>query len=222
MTCILHKLWSSYLFFAKSVSFPPFWLKFPWIFQNDQVLGNPFHVVCFIFKGGRGICVAEKPTSNVKSFPNFFTGSSHFQVSFHDWHFEEHHVWSSSQKTRVWLKELAWKAQFVSLFPQNKIAHLVCSLLPFRTGWHCGKGGFSSCLLKSLWLCLFIGSSSRVIHGPPRFCPGFSSLCLTKQAFSSPAAWTLPCHKHCTLLHLNPLSEGWLNVNRQADPSLVW
>ena len=155
MTCILHKLWSSYLFFEKSVSFPPFWLKFPWIFQNDQVLGNPFHVVCFIFKGGRGICVVEKPTSNVKSFPKFFTGSSHFQVSFHDWHFEEHHVWSSSQKTRVWLKELAWKAQFVSLFPQNKIAHLVCSLLPFRTGWHCGKGGFSSCLLKSLWLCLF-------------------------------------------------------------------
>lgn len=149
MACILHKLWSSCLFFVESVSFPPFRLRFPWIFQNDQVLGNPFHVACFIFKGGRGICAVEKPTPNVKSFPNFFTGSSHFQMSFHDWHFEEHHVWSSSQKTRVWLKELAWKAQFVSLFPQNKIAHLVCSLPPFRTGWHCGRRGGGLQLLSS-------------------------------------------------------------------------
>lgn len=152
-----------------------------------------FHVVCFIFKGGRGICVVEKPASNVKSFPNFFTGSSHIQMSFHDWHFEERRVWSSSQKTQVWLEELAWKAQSPYFHRTKELA--VCSrselgstvgsgaLVPVSWG-PCGLPLRLPCLIGSslgtirVPTTCFLGSSSGTLRVPTTLCPGFSSSCL--------------------------------------------
>lgn len=102
--CILHKLWGRYLFFAESGSFSPFWLKFPLIFQNDQVPGNTLRVVCFIFKDG-GVYVWLK--SQLQTWSSFLTSVHEARISmrFHGWHFEEHHAYNSLPKTRGWLKE---------------------------------------------------------------------------------------------------------------------
>lgn len=106
MVCILHKLGGRYLYFVERGYFPPFWLKFPLIFQNDQVLGSKFCVVCFTFKDVRGLCVAEKPIPNVKPFSPF-THEAWISTSIHGWPFEEHHARDSLKKTQGWLKELA-------------------------------------------------------------------------------------------------------------------
>lgn len=131
--CILHKLWGRYLFFAESGSFSPFWLKFPLIFQNDQVLGNTFRVVCFIFKDGGGCMCGWKANSKREvlswhlymklAFPCIFMAGISKSIM----------LMILYRRPEVGLKR-ARKAQLVSLFQQNRIAHLVCSLPPSRTG----------------------------------------------------------------------------------------
>lgn len=167
-----------------------FLAQIPWIFRMIKFLEYVFHVVCFIFKGGRGHMCGGKASiqtwnpflasSGKLTFPNELS-----RLTFRN------SVWSSSQKTQVWLEgELA---STVSLFPQNKEL-AACSrselgstvgsgaLVPVSWG-PCGLPLRLPCLVglpqeQSVFLPpVFLGLPQEHSVFLPR-CPGFSSSCL--------------------------------------------
>lgn len=190
-----------------------------------------FHVVCFIFKGGRGICVVVSFQTEI-----LLTSSVVAHIKWAtDWHFKSAAVWSLHRP------EVAWRAilkSTVSLI-LGRISKIF--RVSSRQNWVKTVGSeASSCLLRSLRASSSVALSyclpqEQSVFPPPVSCsrntpcshhtlvPWLLQLVLisTKRAFSSLAAWTLPYRATAPLPSTQSLlSEGWFYCVQQAGPKL--